>query len=42
MPVAVQITQRPLTDNEVAIVSDLDDLVEAAECSCNAGDDNPY
>jgi hypothetical protein len=26
----------------VTTVPDLDDVVESAECSCDAGDDNPH
>ncbi|MFH8589055.1 hypothetical protein ACH4GP_32560 [Streptomyces celluloflavus] len=26
----------------VTLVADLDDVVESAECSCDAGDDNPH
>jgi len=27
---------------DVEVVEDLDEIVEATMCSCNAGDDNPY
>ncbi|MGW9025661.1 hypothetical protein ACWGQ5_15885 [Streptomyces sp. NPDC055722] len=41
-PVPVTITTRPLADNELAVIGDLDELVETAMCSCDAGDDVPY
>ncbi|MCM2417907.1 hypothetical protein [Streptomyces sp. RKAG293] len=41
-PVPITITARPLAEDEVEIVGDLDTLVETVMCSCNAGDDNPY
>lgn len=40
--VFVEIEPRPMPDGEVALVEDLDALVESSKCSCNAGDDNPY
>lgn len=41
-PVSVAITPRPLAEDEVQLMGDLDDLVETVMCSCNAGDDQPY
>ncbi|MEU1600208.1 hypothetical protein ABZ468_47530 [Streptomyces sp. NPDC005708] len=41
-PVPVAITARPLADDEPTIIGDLDELVETAMCSCDAGDDVPY
>lgn len=41
-PVPVTITPRPIADDEVRIVADLDDLFEGVDCSCNASDDQPY
>ncbi|MEV6681353.1 hypothetical protein AB0N09_31455 [Streptomyces erythrochromogenes] len=40
--VPVAITPRPLAASELRIVTDLDALFEGAECSCSAGDDQPY
>jgi len=28
--------------DEPEFIADLDEIVETAMCSCNAGDDNPY
>ncbi|MGW1182839.1 hypothetical protein ACWD7Y_16840 [Streptomyces drozdowiczii] len=51
-PVPVQILTGPLSSARraappvasaaVTLVADLDDVVESAECSCDAGDDNPH
>ncbi|WP_328766914.1 hypothetical protein [Streptomyces sp. NBC_00286] len=41
-PVPVAITTRPLAEDEVQFVDDLDELVETVMCSCSAGDDQPY
>ncbi|MGW1489761.1 hypothetical protein [Streptomyces sp. NPDC002402] len=41
-PVPVAITSRPLAEDEVEIVGDLETLVEVTMCSCSAGDDQPY
>jgi hypothetical protein len=43
-PVLVEIRPRPADagEEEIAFVSDLDQIVETTMCSCNAGDDNPY
>lgn len=41
-PVPVTITPRPIAEDEVEYVGDLDTLVETVMCSCSAGDDNPY
>ncbi|GAA3825175.1 hypothetical protein [Streptomyces chiangmaiensis] len=38
----VAINARPLADDELAVIGDLDELVETAMCSCDAGDDVPY
>ncbi|MEU3715151.1 hypothetical protein [Streptomyces californicus] len=32
----------PVASAVVTLVADLDDVVESAECSCDAGDDNPH
>ncbi|GLX53829.1 hypothetical protein Shyhy01_67780 [Streptomyces hygroscopicus subsp. hygroscopicus] len=32
----------PVASSAVTLVADLDDVVESAECSCDAGDDNPH
>ncbi|EGJ75728.1 hypothetical protein STTU_2939 [Streptomyces sp. Tu6071] len=31
-----------IRDDEVQIIADLDEAAEGAECSCSAGDDQPY
>jgi hypothetical protein len=31
-----------LKDDEVLIIADLDEAAEGAECSCSAGEDQPY
>ncbi|WP_181785497.1 hypothetical protein [Streptomyces phytophilus] len=41
-PVPVTITTRPLAQDEVEIIDDLDEIVESVMCSCSAGDDQPY
>jgi hypothetical protein len=41
--IPVEIESRRRTDSDqVALVEDLDVLVESSTCSCNAGDDNPF
>jgi hypothetical protein len=40
MPIALDI--RPLDDDVVEFVENLDTLVETVMCSCSAGDDQPY
>ncbi len=32
----------PVAAASITAVADLDDIVESAECSCDAGDDNPH
>ncbi|WP_199881073.1 hypothetical protein [Streptomyces kebangsaanensis] len=32
----------PVAAASVTLVMDLDTIVESAECSCDAGDDNPH
>ncbi|NGN62786.1 hypothetical protein G5C51_02570 [Streptomyces sp. A7024] len=41
-PVPVELTTRPLAQDELEIVGDLDTMVETVMCSCSAGDDQPY
>ncbi|MFJ4713147.1 hypothetical protein [Streptomyces sp. NPDC088785] len=31
-----------IADDEIQILTDLDEAAEGAECSCSAGDDQPY
>jgi hypothetical protein len=38
----VPLTVAPIEDDEFQIIADLDEAAEAAECSCSAGDDQPY
>lgn len=40
--VLVEIETRPLGDDEVEFIGDLDTVTETVMCSCSAGDDNPY
>jgi hypothetical protein len=42
VPVALTLTERPLEDEEVQVVGDLDDILEVAMCSCSASDSQPY
>jgi hypothetical protein len=32
----------PVATRTITVVGDLDEVVESAECSCAAGDDNPH
>jgi hypothetical protein len=32
----------PVLDEEIAFVADVDVLSQGNECSCSAGDDNPF
>lgn len=41
-PVPVAITPRPIGDDEVRIITGIGVFAESAECSCTAGDDQPY
>jgi hypothetical protein len=38
----VPLTVAAIGDDEFQIVADLDEAAEGAECSCSAGDDQPY
>ena len=38
----VPLNAAPIGDDEFQIIADLDEAAEAAECSCSAGDDQPY
>ncbi|MDT0428496.1 hypothetical protein [Streptomyces salyersiae] len=38
----VPLTAAPIKDDEIQIIVDLDEAAEGAECSCSAGDDQPY
>lgn len=38
----VPLTVPPIGDEEFQIIADLDEAAEGAECSCSAGDDQPY
>jgi hypothetical protein len=38
----VPLTVAPIGDDGFQIIADLDEAAEAAECSCSAGDDQPY
>ncbi|BDH08682.1 MULTISPECIES: hypothetical protein [Streptomyces] len=39
---AVPLPAAAIRDDEVQIIADLDEAAEGAECSCSAGDDQPY
>ncbi|MGV9313266.1 hypothetical protein ACWDR0_13875 [Streptomyces sp. NPDC003691] len=41
-PAAARRPAPPVAVLSVTAVLDLDDIVESAECSCDAGDDNPH
>ncbi|SDD24868.1 hypothetical protein [Actinokineospora iranica] len=41
-PVVIELTQRPLGDDEVELVDDVETLGAFDRCSCSAGDDAPY
>ncbi|MDH6128832.1 hypothetical protein [Kitasatospora sp. GP82] len=41
-PVALTLTERPLEDEEVVYIGDLDEILEVAMCSCAASDSQPY
>ncbi|WP_030910132.1 hypothetical protein [Streptomyces sp. NRRL F-5126] len=38
----VPLTGAAIKDDEVQFIADLDEAAEGAECSCSAGDDQPY
>ncbi|MFD1657261.1 hypothetical protein ACFSL4_03180 [Streptomyces caeni] len=38
----VQLTALSIKDDEFQIIANLDEAAEGAECSCSAGDDQPY
>jgi hypothetical protein len=40
--VAVTIAARPIDDDAVETIEELDTVVETVMCSCSAGDDAPY
>ena len=40
LPVPLPTTS--IRDDEFQIIADLDEAAEGAECSCSAGDDQPY
>ncbi|MEY9838604.1 hypothetical protein [Streptacidiphilus sp. EB103A] len=42
MPLLLELTERPLGDEEIAFVGDLDEVLEVAMCSCSSSDANPY
>ena len=41
-PVALTLIERPLEDEEIVQVGDLDELLEIAMCACAASDSQPY
>ncbi|MFI6662964.1 hypothetical protein ACIBL8_46640 [Streptomyces sp. NPDC050523] len=41
-PVAARRAAPPVAAASLMPVADLDEIVESAECSCDAGDDNPH
>lgn len=40
-PVTVAVPTLP-SQESVEVVEDLDTVLESEQCSCNAGDDNPF
>lgn len=38
----VPLTAASIKDDEFQIIADLEEAAEGAECSCSAGDDQPY
>jgi hypothetical protein len=38
----VPLAVAPIGDDEFQIIADLDEAAEGAECSCSAGEDQPY
>lgn len=38
----IELTPRPLDEDEFRIIENVDDLLTADRCSCAAGDDQPY
>ncbi|MGW5609802.1 hypothetical protein ACWEWI_27695 [Streptomyces sp. NPDC003753] len=41
-PVGARRAAPPVAAASITAVADLDEIVESAECSCDAGDDNPH
>ncbi|MGA4859420.1 MULTISPECIES: hypothetical protein [Streptomyces] len=41
-PTSARRTAPPVATASITAVQDLDVIVESAECSCDAGDDNPH
>jgi hypothetical protein len=41
-PIDARRAAPPVAVASVMVVRDLDEIVESAECSCDAGDDNPH
>ncbi|MET8475451.1 hypothetical protein ABZY90_19455 [Streptomyces sp. NPDC006422] len=41
-PASARRAAPPVAASAITAVADLDDVVESAECSCDAGDDNPH
>lgn len=40
--VVIELTRRPIADDEVEMVDDVEELSAFNRCSCSAGDDAPY
>jgi hypothetical protein len=38
----VSLTVAAIKDDEIQIITDLDEAADGAECTCSAGDDQPY
>ncbi|MET9547505.1 hypothetical protein ABZY36_19655 [Streptomyces sp. NPDC006627] len=41
-PTSARRAAPPVATESITAVQDLDVIVESAECSCDAGDDNPH
>lgn len=40
--VVIELTRRPLGDDDVELLDDVEQLGAYARCNCAASDDNPY
>jgi hypothetical protein len=40
--VLIEMTTRPIADDEIEMVDDVETLSAFNRCSCSASDDNPY
>lgn len=40
--VVIELTKRPISEDEIELVDDVEELGAFNRCSCSAGDDVPY